>query len=208
MPLFPGSAGDEYYNLESVLQATPEVAAITRITGYLSENSLDDHVAAADLMINMRFPSVGESSGSLARALASGVCALVTETGGYAEYPSDTVLKIGPLDTAETLTALIKAACNDEALRKQLGTNAKEFADNELSMSKYIDRFLISVDKAKRSTPPATHQETTAPNPWIGPIEHMKDEFNLIGDNTANTQVEFAQNIPEIGSGIFVRRRS
>lgn len=202
-----GSAGDEYYNLESVLQATPEVAAITRITGYLSENSLDDHVAAADLMINLRFPSVGESSGSLARALASGVCVLVTETGGYAEYPSDTVLKISPLDTAETLTALIKTVCNDRALRQKLGSNAKAFADNKLSMGKYIDGFLASVDKAKRAKPSNTCKETKLAGPWIGPIEYMGDNFNLIFDNIAPSPVEFAQNIPEIGTGIFVRRR-
>lgn len=202
-----GSAGDEYYNLESVLQTTPEVAAITRITGYLSENSLDDHVAAADLMINLRFPSVGESSGSLARALASGVCALVTETGGYSEYPSDSVLKISPLDTAETLTALIKTVCNDMALRQKLGSNAKAFADNELSMDKYIDGFLVSVDKAKQAKPFIACQETKLPAPWIGPIEYMRDEFNLIGDNLPPGPVEFAQNIPDIGSGIFVRRR-
>lgn len=202
-----GSAGDEYYNLHQVLEATPDVAAVTRITGYLSEAALDDHVAAADLMINLRFPSVGESSGSLARALASGACALVTNTGGYAEYPSNAVLKLDPLDSAETLSALIKAVCDAPDLRQTLGRNARAFADDQLSMDRYIKGFLATATKAKQARL-APSEDTPLPSPWFGPIESMYDAFDILGDDRPPGPVDFIQRTTEAGTGIFVRRRS
>jgi hypothetical protein len=60
--------------------------------------------------VNLRFPSAGESSGSLARGFAAGVCCVVSDTGAYAELPRDAVLHV-PLAgavpaLAEALAAL------------------------------------------------------------------------------------------------------
>ena len=47
-------------------------APVTTVTGYLGEADLDGYILASDILVNLRFPSVGESSGTLARAFAAG----------------------------------------------------------------------------------------------------------------------------------------
>lgn len=202
-----GSAGDEYYNLSSVLKEYAEVEAVTRITGYLSESALDDHVAAADLLINLRFPSVGESSGSLARALTSGVCALVTDTGGYSEYPSDAVLKLGLLDTHQTLAALIQALADNDDLRKKVGLNARAYAETRLSMNSYIEGFMSAVTRANAVKTVEPRRADVAVSDWVGPLEQLGSAFNLLGGGK-RTGVDFARNPSNREPGIYVRRRS
>jgi len=202
-----GSAGDEYYNLASMLKEYPEVSAVTRITGYLSESALDDHLAAADLLINLRFPSVGESSGSLARALTSGVCALVTDTGGYSEYPSDAVLKLGLLDTHRTLGALIKVIADNDDLRTKVGLNARAYAETRLSMDSYIDGFMTAVTRAKAAKTVEPRRADAVVSDWVGPLEQLGSAFNLFGAGE-RSEVDFVRNPSSREPGIYVRRRT
>ena len=69
------------------------IAARARITGHLDPAGFDDHIAAADALVNLRFPSAGESSGSLARGFAAGVCCLVSDTAAYAELAREAVVR-------------------------------------------------------------------------------------------------------------------
>ncbi|HJV71255.1 glycosyltransferase [Ideonella sp.] len=78
-----------------------------RVTGYLDETAFFHHIVAADVLVNLRYPTVGESSGTLARALALGLPAIVHNFGPLAELPDDVVLKV-PLELGEP-TALAAA---------------------------------------------------------------------------------------------------
>ena len=49
------------------------------VTGYLSEPNMRGLMCASDLHVASRFPSVGESSGTLTRALGLGVSSVVLD---------------------------------------------------------------------------------------------------------------------------------
>ena len=51
-------------------------------------------MAACDIVLNLRYPTVGESSGSLLRALGLGKAVLVSEVGSFAEFSGDVCLKV------------------------------------------------------------------------------------------------------------------
>lgn len=81
--------------------------------GYASEEELSDYLDAANILVNLRYPTGGETSGSLSRALGRGVCSVVSDHGWYAELPDDVVVKTpacaNPTSTlAGTLLKLIK----------------------------------------------------------------------------------------------------
>ena len=92
-------------------RSLPRIAARARITGHLDPAGFDDHIAAADALVNLRFPSAGESSGSLARGFAAGVCCLVSDTAAYAELPREAVIHLpltgGAAALAEALAGLL-----------------------------------------------------------------------------------------------------
>jgi glycosyltransferase involved in cell wall biosynthesis len=118
-----GAERAEEYALSAAIAARPTVAGLARVTGYLDEAALDDHIAAADVLVNLRFPSGGESSGSLARAFAAGTCCVVSDTAAYAELPRDAVLHL-PLTGGVGLLA--------EALRALAAVPARAAAIGEL----------------------------------------------------------------------------
>lgn len=58
------------------------------------------YMAACDVIVNLRYPTVGETSGTLTRAMAMAKPAIVTDTGSFREYPAHTCLCVPP-DAAE-----------------------------------------------------------------------------------------------------------
>ncbi len=73
-------------------------------TGRLTFTEFIQHLCAADVVLSLRFPSHGEMSGSLLRALGVGRPVLVTAgTAAAAEFPEGVVIPIdpGPREDAE-----------------------------------------------------------------------------------------------------------
>ncbi|MBC4014934.1 glycosyltransferase family 4 protein [Siccirubricoccus deserti] len=87
-----------------------------RITGWLTEADFLAHARAADLLVNLRAPLAGESSGALVRALGMGLPALVDDAGPAAEWPDAVVAKlpVGP-EPLPRLGAAIGALLADPA---------------------------------------------------------------------------------------------
>ncbi|MCL2819380.1 MAG: glycosyltransferase [Oscillospiraceae bacterium] len=64
------------------------------ITGYVDLDDFKTYLGACDISFNLRYPTQGESSGSLHRALGMGKVVFVTKGGSFDECPSDVVIKI------------------------------------------------------------------------------------------------------------------
>ena len=79
-------------------------------------------IAAADVVVDLRFPHRGESSGSLARAMQVGRPAIVSATGTYLDLPDDCVVRVaaGPPDPV-ALTETIRGLLDDGELRARIG---------------------------------------------------------------------------------------
>lgn len=69
--------------------------------GFLPDAKLDQALDQADLAINLRNPSHGESSGSLLRYWAHALPTLVTRTAWYSKLPPETVAWVGMSDDEE-----------------------------------------------------------------------------------------------------------
>ena len=52
------------------------------------------------MVLNLRYPTVGESSGTLLRALGMGKAVVVSDVGSFGEYPDEICLK-APVDATE-----------------------------------------------------------------------------------------------------------
>ena len=94
-------------------------------TGYVDD--LDPYYAQVDRLVNLRYPTAGETSGTLIRAFAAGKPVAVSNYAQFAEFPDDTVVKI-PLGEGE-VEALVDFFTRDlpdpaEAQRRWLEENA------------------------------------------------------------------------------------
>src|SRR5207244_10331167 len=70
---------------------------------YVSEERMWSLMAACDVLVNLRYPTMGETSGSVVRALSLGRPLVVSDVGWFAELPDDVVLKV-PVDEYEVAT--------------------------------------------------------------------------------------------------------
>lgn len=133
-------AGDPEHgdlSLYELVKHYPDLSTGFVATGYLAEDALDDYIAIADVLINLRFPTVGESSGSLARALAAKTCVIVSDTGSYAEIPPSAVLHLPPDADGADLAAVLGGLIDAPALRADLGAGAARYASTTLALDTY-----------------------------------------------------------------------
>jgi glycosyltransferase involved in cell wall biosynthesis len=97
-----------------------------RVTGRLSLEDFERHLAAADVVLALRHPSHGEMSGAVVRALGVGRPVLVS-TGSAAaeEFPEGVVISIdpGPREEAE-LDAMLRHLHGAAGLRERIGALA------------------------------------------------------------------------------------
>ena len=113
-----------YYDFANVL--TPELSAGVVRVGHAELPQFLRTMAAVDVTINLRYPSAGETSGTLIRLLGLGKAVIVSNTGAFAEIPDGCCAKID-LDAAEEelLFATLRALATDPELRWRMGENAR-----------------------------------------------------------------------------------
>jgi len=84
-------------------------------------------IHTADVVVNLRYPSVGETSATALRALIAGRPLLVYDHGWYAELPQETAVRVKPLDDGALLSALRELASAPD-LRLRLGRAGHAYA--------------------------------------------------------------------------------
>lgn len=117
-------------------------------TSYVDLDKLKLYMAACDIAFNLRYPTQGESSASLARLLGMGKVVFVTDIGSFKEYADDVVIKIeyGNKEVSQIYEKLLSTA---EKL-EQYGENAYQYAlrhnNVDINAQKYADFFQKMVD--------------------------------------------------------------
>ncbi|CAL1240543.1 glycosyltransferase [Candidatus Methylocalor cossyra] len=105
-----------------------ELEDVVTITEYLDQTTFFEYIAAADLVINLRYPTGGETSGTLIRALGCGACVVVVDHGPFAELPDDICVKVPWSDRfGEDLEAALLACLRNPAGCRETGARAKRY---------------------------------------------------------------------------------
>ena len=113
-----------HYDLESVLRTG--LGEGVSLTGRLDMEAFLRYMTAADLAVNLRYPTAGETSATLIRLLGMGKPVVVSNVGSFAEYPDDCCAKVDVDDNEEDmLLATMQRLAVDESLRKEMGANAR-----------------------------------------------------------------------------------
>jgi glycosyltransferase involved in cell wall biosynthesis len=97
--------------------------------------------AAADVVINLRYPSLGETSNAAVRALAAGKPLVVYDQGWSRELPADVCRQVRPLDT-EALYLAMRDMAHRPDERRAMGTAAADYAAQELNPEKIAADYL------------------------------------------------------------------
>jgi glycosyltransferase involved in cell wall biosynthesis len=120
---------DALYLLVGEVSPHYELSGIPEGVILVGRTELDDflrYMVAADVAVNLRYPTAGETSGTLIRLLGLGKPVIVSNLGAFAEIPDGACAKVD-LDESEEdlLFAYLQALAADESLRRTMGENAR-----------------------------------------------------------------------------------
>lgn len=113
------------------------------ITGYVPLDDFKTYMGACDLCLNLRYPTQGETSGSLHRMFGFGKPVIVTKIGAFEEYPDDIAVKVcyDEQEEDDIYRALCELTENGRELEER-GSRALKFAKDNCSLKKNAERYL------------------------------------------------------------------
>jgi glycosyltransferase involved in cell wall biosynthesis len=117
--------------------------------GYVTEADFFSLIQASDVVVNLRHPIGGETSGSMIRCMGGGACVVVVDRGPFAEIPDSCACKVswGSGFEARLAAALLSLACNPK-LRLSISENARNLMRQRNALEATVDGYLLAIDKA------------------------------------------------------------
>jgi glycosyltransferase involved in cell wall biosynthesis/SAM-dependent methyltransferase len=158
------------FALESLIHSL-DLAAHVRILGFQPIEDFVGYIAACDIVLNLRYPTVGENSGTLMRALGLGKAVIVSAVGSFSELPDSICLK-APVDASEEdhLFEYLNLLVSRSDVRRALGARARKWVETECAwptVAKKYAEFLEHIVNGRgpeiASLPPVVAQPDIEP---------------------------------------------
>ncbi|MDO5758257.1 MAG: glycosyltransferase [Rhodobacterales bacterium] len=123
--IFFGEAEEEYK--ASVLKAAKKLpAAQFRIRGWADTRTYEDHLLAADISVQLRSQSRGETSGAVLDCMNYGLPTIVNAHGSMRDLDPDAVFRVDEPLSKRALAHALETLVNDADLRSRLAVRARE----------------------------------------------------------------------------------
>jgi glycosyltransferase involved in cell wall biosynthesis len=117
--------------------------------GYVPEDRLWSLLAATDICVSLRYPTMGETSGVAVRALNIGRPQVVSDEGWFSELPDEVALKV-PVggDEVELLAERLELLGRDPELRSKMDAAARAYAEREHDVGHVADAYVAALEEA------------------------------------------------------------
>jgi glycosyltransferase involved in cell wall biosynthesis/SAM-dependent methyltransferase len=127
--------------LESMI-STLNLSAHVRHIGFAPIEDFNGYLGACDIILNLRYPTVGESSGTLLRSLGMGKAVIVSDVGSFREYPDEICLK-APVGAGEVdhLFEYLNLLVSRPDLAQALGARARQWVERECNWNSVAQRY-------------------------------------------------------------------
>lgn len=116
------------------------------LTGFLDDQDLDRLINEADLVANIRSPSMGEVSGSQLRVFANSGLSVVADQQWYATLPTDAVFKIDPLNITRELMSVIESVRDSTDRVQAMRASGYRFVRDNHDPRQYRSAFETMLD--------------------------------------------------------------
>ncbi len=138
------------FPLQSLIQSLG-LAPNVRALGFQAIKEFVGYLAACDIVLNLRYPTVGENSGTLMRALGLGKAVIVSEVGSFLELP-DTICLKAPVDATEEtyIFEYLNVLVSRPDIRRALGAEARRWVETECSWPKVARKYAEFLDSVAR----------------------------------------------------------
>jgi glycosyltransferase involved in cell wall biosynthesis/SAM-dependent methyltransferase len=140
------------------------LSAHARHIEFVPIEDFNGYIAACDVVLNLRYPTVGESSGTLQRALGMGKAVVVSDVGSFREYPDEICLK-APVDSSEEdhLFEYLNLLTTRPEVARDLGARAAAWVSRECSWEVVARRYVDFLEAISEGREPGAPQRCPQP---------------------------------------------
>ena len=169
--------------LRSLIQSL-DLGSHVRMLGFRPIDEFVGFLAASDIILNLRYPTVGENSGTLMRALGLGKAVIVSEVGSFNELPASICLK-APVDATEEdyLFEYLDLLVSRTDLRRALGARARKWVETECTWPQVARRYADFLERIASNGAAPTEEiksaESAGPPPANAPVVRVEPEYLL-----------------------------
>lgn len=107
-------------------------------TGYVDMDEFDSFIVHSDLVLNLRYPSMGETSAALLKILQMGKACIINEGGWFSEIPDECVIKVSREDMKRDLKDAILHYLREQEERENVGNSAKSYIESEYNTATIV----------------------------------------------------------------------
>ena len=159
---------------------------------YVDEARLWAFLAACDICVNLRYPTMGETSGIVIRALSLGRPLVVSDVGWFSELPDEAALKV-PVGGAEVraIGEALEQLARDPGLRGTMSEAGRAAVRRDHDIGLVADAYAAALEEAAGG---AAVREAV-----LGEVARAAEEVGLRANGPALTEV--AERLGEVGSG-------
>ncbi len=151
--------------LDSLI-ASLGIAASVQVLGYTPIEDFAGYIAACDIVLNLRYPTVGETSGSLVRALGLGRPTLVSDVGAFRDLPDDVCLKVSVGSGEEDeIFQFLNLLVSRPDLAQAMGARARAWVERECTWEKVATRYASFLECVVAGKPWDEPSRAAAPPP-------------------------------------------
>jgi glycosyltransferase involved in cell wall biosynthesis/SAM-dependent methyltransferase len=162
------------FHVEQLIR-TLGLAEYVRVLGFTPIEEFVEYIGACDIVLNLRYPTVGETSGSLQRALGLGKAVIVSDVGSFAELPDDVCLKVPTVpgeapQEEDFIFEFLNLLVSRPELARAIGQRARQWVERECNWGAVADRYVAFLSQFRDGGTPANTGETacaTKTNPAL-----------------------------------------
>jgi len=118
------------------------------ITGWAEERLFRDYLVVADVGVQLRTLSRGETSAAVLDCMNYGVATIVNANGSMAELPDSTVYKLEDEFDQDDLVEALTRLRNEPKLRQSLGRAARKLVLEDYAPTKCAHQYYLSIERS------------------------------------------------------------
>ena len=137
--LIVGEVAHHLYLAEEIQER--QMHDLVHVTGHVEREEFVELMNRSDIILNLRYPSAGEISATLLRAMACSKPVLISRLQYLREIPLDAVLRVRPDQEIEDIFTNLEKLIRDPELRARLGATARTYIETDHRPEQMVDGY-------------------------------------------------------------------
>jgi len=150
--------------------------------GRLDEKEYQGWIRTLDYLFDVRYPTCGETSGSLLEAMRAGIPSIVTATGSFNNIPSDAVIRVLPDNIVQGIRSAVLLLEDRPEIKRSISENAALYAEDTGSVERLVNdwkRVMVMAAQPLMDNFPVINAASLSPA-WHEPPEGFVRDLNTM----------------------------